>query len=102
MALVSYRRGASDVTGVALVSWITCQNSPEPLISQAWLLRGASDVDNIGYKQGYPPWERIRLNQNTARRGCNYHNYRNRSRRDRALNEEMRTKKDSPRGFFVT
>ena len=53
---MSYRRGASDVTGVALVSWITCQNSPEPLISQAWLLRGASDVDNIGYKQGYPPW----------------------------------------------
>ena len=53
---MSYRRGASDVTGVALVSWITCEKLPDPLMSQAWLLCGASDVDNISYEQGYPPW----------------------------------------------
>ena len=44
---------------------------------------------------------RIRLNQNAVHRGCNYHNYRNRSRLTRTLNEEMQTKKDSPRGFCL-
>ncbi len=99
---MSYRRGASDVCDVAIVSWITSENLPEPLISQAWLLCGASDVDDISYEQGYPPWERIRLNENAAHRCCNYHNYRNRSGLARALNEETRTKKDSPPRLLFT
>ena len=53
VALVSYRRGASDVTDVALVSWITSKNLPDPLISLASLSCGASDVDNVSYEQGY-------------------------------------------------
>ena len=101
MALVSYRRGASDVTDVALVSWITYENLPEPLILQAWMLCGASDVDNVSYKQGYPPRRRIRLNHSAAHRDCNYHNYRNRSGLVRALNEKTRTKKDPSQGLFT-